>query len=54
MFEVDVCLNWLMLMADVIAMYMVADVKTIEADVIAYYILFYWLMLLSIFLWQML
>ena len=30
----------LLLMADVIAMYMVADAKTIEADVIAYYILF--------------
>ena len=36
-------------MADVIAMYMVADVKTTEADVIAHYILFYWLMLLPIF-----
>ena len=38
-------------MADVIAMYMVVDVKTTEADVIAYYILFYWLLLLPIFLW---
>ena len=27
-------------MADVVAMYMVVDVKTTEADVIAYYILF--------------
>ena len=38
-FEVGVnffCL--LLLMADVIAMYMVVDVKTTEADVIAYYI----------------
>ena len=41
-------------MADVIAMYVVVDVKTTEADVIAYYILFYWLMLLPILLWQML
>ena len=41
-------------MADVIAMCMVVDVKTTEADVIACFILFYWLMLLPIFLWQML
>ena len=41
-------------MAVDIAMYMVVDVKTTEADVIAYYMLFYWLMLLPIFLWQML
>ena len=54
-FEVGVnlfCL--LLLMADVIAMCMVVDVKTIEADVIAYYISFYWLMLLPMYLWQML
>ena len=36
-------------MADVIAMYMLVDVKTTEADVIAYYILFYWLMLCQYF-----
>ena len=30
----------LLLMTDVIAMYMLVDVKTTEADVIAYYILF--------------
>ena len=43
-----------LLMADVIAMYLVVDVITTEADVIAYFILFYWLMLLPIYLWQML
>ena len=43
-----------LLMADVIAMYLVVDVKTTEAGVIAYFILFYWLMLLPICLWQML
>ena len=32
----------------------VVDVITTEADVIACFILFYWLMLLPIFLWQML
>ena len=32
----------------------VVDVKTTEADVIAYYILVYWLMLLPMHLWQML
>ena len=36
-------------MADVIAMCMVVDVKTTEADVNAYYISFYWLMLPNIF-----
>ena len=45
-------LRRLLLMADVIAMYMVVDVKTTEANVIAY--LFYWLMLLPVFLWEML
>ena len=44
----------LLLLADVIAMYMVIDVKTTEADVIAYYISFYWLMILPVYLWQML
>ena len=33
---------------------LVVDVKTTEADVVACFILFYWLMLLPIFLWQML
>ena len=42
----------LLLMADVIAMCMVVDVKTTEADVIAYYISFlladvYWVMSLN-------
>ena len=41
-------------MADVIAMCMVVDVKTTEADVIAYYISFFWQMLLPVYLWQML
>ena len=43
-----------LLMADVIAMYLVVDVITTEADVIAYFVIFYWLMLLPIYLWQML
>ena len=50
-------------MADVIANVFVVDVITtcysmrrclLMADVIAYFILFYWLMLLPIYLWQML
>ena len=45
--EVDVKpLVILMLMADVIAMYIVADVKTTEADVIAYCFIVLWLMFL--------
>ena len=43
-----------MLMADVIAMYIVADVRTTEADVIAYYFIVLWLMFLPMCMWQML
>ena len=54
-FEVGVNLFCsLLLMADVIAMYTVVDVKTTEADVIAYCIFVLWLMLLPMYLWQML
>ena len=54
-FEVGVNLFcFLLLMADVVAMCMMVDVKMTEADVIAYYIPFYWQMLLPIYLWQML
>ena len=55
-FEVDVfsASIQLLLMADVIAIYMVVGVETTEADVIASYILFLMPDVIANILWQML